>query len=80
MIYLGTNAETGKRFYVPPDSFETHWHIIGATGKGKTTAIEAILHQLFTARERRPISFSTAWGAFRVRFSDSFHRPIALNG
>ena len=78
MIYLGTNAETGKRFYVPPDSFETHWHIIGATGKGKTTAIEAILHQLFTARERAAHFIFDRMGSFSrslLRFVSSPYCP-----
>jgi hypothetical protein len=34
------------------DSFRTHYHIIGGTGKGKTTAIEAIQRQLFCHRGR----------------------------
>lgn len=50
-IFLGNDVETGKRLYIPLHSFLTHWHLIAATGKGKTTTIEAILHQLFLLRQ-----------------------------
>ena len=50
-IFFGYDQETGKQVYLPIDSFRTHYHFIGGTGKGKTTAIETILHQLFLTRE-----------------------------
>jgi hypothetical protein len=31
---------------VPHETFNTHWHLIGGTGKGKTTAIHTMLHGL----------------------------------
>jgi hypothetical protein len=37
---------TEKPFKIPRASFDTHWHLIGGTGKGKTTAIHKILHEL----------------------------------
>lgn len=43
---LGIDQETNRRFYLPRDSFDTHWHLIGGTGKGKTTAIKTLLHQI----------------------------------
>jgi len=45
-ILLGHDRATGKKLYVPKKSFATHWHLIGGTGKGKTTAIHAMLHPL----------------------------------
>src|SRR5207249_2435101 len=38
-IILGADRDTGERVYVPKKSFDTHWHLIGGTGKGKTTAV-----------------------------------------
>ena len=43
---LGHRARSGDPFYVPEYSFETHWHLIGATGKGKTTALHRMLHEI----------------------------------
>lgn len=45
-ITLGTDRKTGKKIYLPKNSFDTHWHLIGGTGKGKTTAIHTMLHGL----------------------------------
>lgn len=45
-IFLGQEHETRQNVWVPSHSFGTHWHIIGGTGKGKTTAIETVLHQI----------------------------------
>lgn len=45
-LFLGKNIDTKKPFYLPKKSFETHWHLIGGTGKGKTTALHRILHEL----------------------------------
>lgn len=46
-VLLGTDRETGQKIYVPKKSFDTHWHLIGGTGKGKTTAIHTLLHGLW---------------------------------
>lgn len=46
MIRLGREIGTGRPVDLPPGSFRTHYHLIGATGKGKTTAIQTILQQL----------------------------------
>ncbi|HYH66447.1 MAG TPA: type IV secretion system DNA-binding domain-containing protein, partial [Urbifossiella sp.] len=45
-VFLGTDRSTGRRVRLPADSWRTHYHLIGSTGTGKTTAIEALLHQL----------------------------------
>ena len=45
-LLLGTERKTQKKIYIPKSSFDTHWHLIGGTGKGKTTAIHTLLHQL----------------------------------
>ncbi len=52
--FLGNIASTGKQFYLPRSSFETHWHLIGATGKGKTTAIHRMLHEILLDPIERP--------------------------
>lgn len=44
---IGTDQEAGRRLYLPKSSFDTHWHLIGGTGKGKTTAIKTLLHEIF---------------------------------
>lgn len=45
-LHLGHDAVTKKPVHVPLSSFNTHWHLIGGTGKGKTTAITTLLHRL----------------------------------
>lgn len=45
-VFLGHDKKTRQRVYLPKSSFETHWHLIGGTGKGKTTAIHTMLHGL----------------------------------
>jgi TraM recognition site of TraD and TraG len=45
-ILLGHERDTRSAVRVPKKSFATHWHLIGGTGKGKTTAIHTLLHQL----------------------------------
>ncbi len=47
-IELGVNRETGKTVTIPKDAFATHFHLIGGTGKGKTTALHTILKPLMT--------------------------------
>lgn len=49
-IFLGQQKATGKDFYIPKDAFTTHFHLIGGTGKGKTTAIHTMLHPLLSDR------------------------------
>jgi TraM recognition site of TraD and TraG len=46
-ILLGFDHTNREAIRVPSDSFNTHWHLIGGTGKGKTTAIHRLLHKLF---------------------------------
>lgn len=45
-ILLGRDRTSGLKVHVPKRSFDTHWHLIGSTGKGKTTAIHTLLHPL----------------------------------
>lgn len=45
-ILLGRDPKSGRSIRIPRMTFSTHWHLIGGTGKGKTTAIEAMIHQL----------------------------------
>jgi hypothetical protein len=52
--FLGHDASSGKPFGIPPWSFDTHWHLIGATGKGKTTALHTLLHELLLDPIERP--------------------------
>lgn len=54
-IYLGLDIETGRDFEVPLKAFETHLHMVGGTGKGKTTAIHTMLHALLADRERAAV-------------------------
>ncbi len=74
-LFLGRDVETGKKLYVPSDSFKTHWHLIGATGKGKTTAIEALLHQLFVVRERSTHFIFDRMGSFSFSLLRFFSSP-----
>lgn len=45
-IFLGKDRDTGEDVELPVSAFTTHLHIPGATGKGKSTAIFAMLRQL----------------------------------
>jgi len=45
-INIGHDADTKEPVHLPLSSFDTHWHLIGGTGKGKTTAITSMLHKL----------------------------------
>jgi len=45
-ILLGKDIETGGHVRLPHSSFTTHYHLIGGTGKGKTTALHTILYPL----------------------------------
>src|SRR5436309_2358799 len=45
-IFLGQDTATGAEFCIPVEAFRTHFHLIGGTGKGKTTAIHTLLHPL----------------------------------
>lgn len=45
-IPLGTDAETNQPVRVPTSAFTTHMHLVGGTGKGKTTALHTMLHSL----------------------------------
>ncbi|MEX1096266.1 MAG: FtsK/SpoIIIE domain-containing protein [Planctomycetales bacterium] len=44
-IQLGRDA-AGRRLVVPPELFRTHFHLVGATGTGKSTALQTLLQPL----------------------------------
>ena len=44
-VFLG-HTLAGQEFAIPRRAFQTHFHLIGGTGKGKTTAIHTLLHPL----------------------------------
>jgi len=45
-VLLGYEIPTGNPFRIPTKIFQTHLHLIGGTGKGKTTALHTMLHPL----------------------------------
>ena len=45
-ILLGHDRQTGQPILLPVKALKTHLHLIGGTGKGKTTALHTILHPL----------------------------------
>ncbi|QDU10900.1 type IV secretory system conjugative DNA transfer family protein [Gimesia aquarii] len=45
-LLLGTDQKTGQNIHLDPDQFRTHFHLIGATGSGKSTAIQTLLRPL----------------------------------
>ncbi len=49
-VYLGKTLNTNDEFVIPESAFSTHVHLIGGTGKGKTTAIHTMLHPLLLSR------------------------------
>lgn len=53
-IKLGKLHGSNRPFSIPLSSFDTHWHLIGGTGKGKTTAIHTLLHGLLLDPVNQP--------------------------
>lgn len=51
---LGRLHGTRTPFRIPRNSFDTHWHLIGGTGKGKTTALHTMLHELLLDPQEQP--------------------------
>jgi hypothetical protein len=47
-ILLGHDAHSGEDVRIPESAFATHFHLIGGTGKGKTTAIHTMLQPLLS--------------------------------
>lgn len=45
-LRLGRDAATGKPFYLDPGLLQTHLHLVGATGSGKTNCLHVILQAL----------------------------------
>lgn len=46
-IFIGYEKETGRPIYLSKSAFNTHLHLPGLTGTGKTTLLIAMMHQLF---------------------------------
>lgn len=47
-IHLGQDLKTGADIHLPIEALRTHLHLIGGTGKGKTTAIHTMLQPLLS--------------------------------
>lgn len=45
-IQLGIDRLTDSQIIIEPDQFRTHFHLIGATGSGKSTAIQTLLRPI----------------------------------
>ena len=45
-IILGTDIATDLQICLSPEIFECHFHLIGATGSGKTTAILTMIRPI----------------------------------
>lgn len=45
-LLLGQDIDTNADVWIPRRAFDTHFHLIGGTGKGKTTAIHTLLRPL----------------------------------
>ena len=48
---LGKNSITGRNITLNESEFKKHWHILGATGKGKTKYIEHIVRTLIKNKQ-----------------------------
>lgn len=53
-LHLGSLAGSARPFHFPIAAFLTHLHLIGGTGKGKTTAIQTLLHRLLSDPISKP--------------------------
>ncbi len=56
-LVLGSDHLTGVPVQIPHRAFATHFHLLGGTGKGKTTAIHTMLHPLFIDPHERTCFF-----------------------
>ena len=56
-ILLGQDMETQGPMRLPLDAFSTHFHLIGGTGKGKTTALHTMLQPLMLNPFEKPSFF-----------------------
>lgn len=45
-VLLGHDKQSGTPVHIPKKAFDTHFHLIGGTGKGKTTALHTLLRPL----------------------------------
>lgn len=56
-LNIGWNLDSNQPFLIDPQTFNTHYQFIGATGTGKTTAIETLLQEQFTSGNRKSSYF-----------------------
>jgi hypothetical protein len=56
-IFLGHDSQNGQPFQIPVKALKTHVHLMGGTGKGKTTALHTMLHPLFLDPYEEPCFF-----------------------
>lgn len=56
-VLLGHDRNSGQKVRIPDLAFGTHLHLIGGTGKGKTTALHTILQPLMLDEFNRPAFF-----------------------
>ena len=54
---IGKEHRSKQDVRIPKDAFKTHFHLIGGTGKGKTTAIHTMLHALLFDPIEQPCFF-----------------------
>ena len=45
-VLLGQDLDRNQPIYLPPESFQTHYHLVGGTGAGKTTALHQLLRTI----------------------------------
>jgi len=57
MVCLGKDRLTGKSVEIPREAWDTHFHLIGSTRKGKTTLLQSMLCQLMRNPHRRDAFF-----------------------
>src|ERR1041385_805674 len=53
-IPLGHDRKSGNPIHFPQDKLNRHFHLIGASGSGKTTALVTFLVGLFMQPVRKP--------------------------
>lgn len=56
-INLGLDLDTNEQFYLDPSAMKRHTYLIGATGGGKSVALEAILRAVMKEPRRKSALF-----------------------
>src|SRR5438270_524587 len=81
-VFLG-HLKSGAEFCIPRNAFQTHMHLIGGTGKGKTTAIHTMLHPLLRAEwkeiQKGGSEATRILESSRNRLKPYFEAPILQN-